>query len=223
MKNNFEITEDLAYLLGVIGGDGTIHITKGKQYTVSISDKYKDFHTKTLEPILIKELNHKPDIKFIRQRNTWYSTIRSKQVTEFINRFYSAGRNKTYSDRVPEIIRNAENESIILSHIAGWVDSEGTSFTKIFKTKYGIYKYPCVKIELVDTNFLQDLQHLSDKTSIPSTKVMYVKRNYREDQIPRHCICWNGIAKCSKISKFMRHPLKRNVLNSRISSSRRPI
>src|SRR3989344_5915127 len=189
MKNNFEITEDLAYLLGVIGGDGTIHITKGKQYTVSISDKYKDFHTKTLEPIRIKELNHKPDIKFIRQRNTWYSTIRSKQVTEFINR----------------------------------LDSEGTSFTKIFKTKYGIYKYPCVKIELVDTNFLQDLQHLSDKTSIPSTKVMYVKRNYREDQIPRHCICWNGIAKCSKISKFMRHPLKRNVLNSRISSSRRPI
>ena len=223
MKNNFEISEDLAYLLGVVGGDGTLYIKKGKQYTLSISDKNQEFHTSILKPIFVSELNHIPDIRFVKQRNTWYSVIRSKKLTEFMNTFYSTGKNKTYSDRIPDIVRKIEKESVILSHIAGWMDSEGTSFTKIFKTKYGVYKYPCIKIELVNTRFLQDLQEMSNKIGVSSTKVIYAKRNYRIDQIPRYCICWNGIEKCSIILKFMRHPLKRKILDSIISSSRRPI
>lgn len=45
-----KLTSDLAYLLGIIGGDGTIYVKTKKQYLLSISDKCKEFHEKVLKP-----------------------------------------------------------------------------------------------------------------------------------------------------------------------------
>ncbi len=222
MKKIFD-SEDFAYILGVIGGDGTIFIKNKKQYTLSISDKNKEFHIDVIKRIFLKLFDFKISIEHSKKRNTWYSVVRSKSLVTLFNKFYSAGKGKTYRDRIPKHIMRSNDESVILSHIGGWIDSEGTSFTKTFHTKYGIYSYPCIKIELVNKGILEDLSELCKKTRTVSTKVIYAKRNYRKDQKPRYYICWNGCEKCSKLAKYIRNKLKKERLILRISSSKRPI
>ncbi len=217
------MTGNLAYILGVIGGDGTIFIKKGKQYTISISDKCKEFHVNIIQKIFSNIFDYISSMEFAKKRNTWYSVIRSRNIAEFFNKFYSTGRRKTYSDGIPKQILNCNKRSIMLSHIAGWLDSDGTSFVKTYRKKSGIYKYPCIKIELVNKNILENLNRISKKTGLIPAKIIYAKRNYRKNQKPRYCICWNGIKKCSILAKYMRHPSKLNKLKINISSSKRPI
>ncbi len=217
-----ELNEDLAYFLGVIGGDGTIYIKPRKQYFISITDKCEQYHENILKEIIFKIFSLTPTIIPDKRNRGWYTIIRSKKVAEILTKEfgYSTGRNKTYSDRIPTEIFKAPKE-IALSHIAGWIDSEGTSKIKKFRKKY---IYPCIVIELVNKKYLEDLHNLSKIVGVASTKPIFAKRKYRSDQKPRYFICWNGLKKCRLLFSFMKHPEKKKFLEEKIfaSSSRRP-
>ncbi len=214
------ISNDFSYLLGVVGGDGTIYIKDRKQYVVSVSDKDMRYH-KILRRIFEKTLQFTPKIFPAGDRNAWYLVVHSKPITKLFANFYSTGRRKTYYDRLPSKIYNC-NRNAKLQFIAGYIDAEGTSNVKRFKTKYGKYIYPCVVVETVNKNFLYDMYTLSKDIGIPSTKPIHAKRNYRKGQKDRYFICWNGFKKCNIISNVMRHPTKLNRLRYYMASSRRP-
>ncbi|MBI2674941.1 MAG: LAGLIDADG family homing endonuclease [Candidatus Aenigmarchaeota archaeon] len=214
------ISEQLAYLLGVVGGDGTIYVKKSKQYLVSISDKNKDFHFEVLRPIFVNEFGFNPSIIYDKTRNSWYTIVRNRKIVERIMKFgYSSGRSKTYVDKIPEKIMES-NKRIKLWHLAGWIDAEGTSKTKRFRIKGKIYAYPCVELESVNKNYTDGLHELSKVIGFPSTKPALAKRNYINRK-PRYTICWNGVGKCQKISTIMKHPAKKANLLSNISPGRR--
>lgn len=212
MNMKMKISKELAYLLGIIGGDGTIYIKKNKQYTILISDKCREVHS-IFSKIFIKEFGYKPSLKFVKQRNTWYTVATSKKIADLLTKEFniSAGRNKTYHDKVPKQIIKATKE-IKLAYLAGWIDAEGTSKIKTYKTKYGLYKYPCIVVEIVNKNVLNCLHLLSKQVKIPSTKPTPATRKLRDGQKPRYYICWTGFKKCKQILKQMKHPCKINKL-----------
>lgn len=205
-----EMSKHLAYLLGVIGGDGTIHVKKGKQYLISISDKNRDFHFEVLQPIFVSEFGYNTSIVYDKSRNSWYTIVRNRAITETIMKFgYSSGRTKTYTDKIPERIMTS-GKDVKLWHLAGWIDAEGTSKIKRFRIKGKVYAYPCVEMESVNKNYINGLNEISKDIGLPSTKPALAKRNYVNRQ-PRYIICWNGVGKCRIISTIMQHPGKRRI------------
>jgi hypothetical protein len=194
------ITKDLAYLLGVIGGDGTIYIKKGKEYTIRIYDKSEEFIKKVLQPLIEKTFNTKTHVRFVKERNSWYLTLRSKKIVELITKKsnYSVGKSKTYSDHIPPQIINSSKE-IILHHIGGWIDAEG---------HVRIHSTPRIELETVNKNFAEELYILSQLAGVESTKPRIARRDYRKDQKKRYVLAWIGSRKCRILLNFIRHPQK---------------
>ena len=218
------VDESLSYLLGVIGGDGTI-VSSKKQNLVTITDKCREFHD-VLRKLILEAFLVNSEIKQDKRNKSWYTIIRCKRVSDLLTKEfgYAIGRGKTYTDRIPKQIFSSSRESI-LSHIAGWIDSEGSSKIKTFKTKYGTYKYPCITIEVVNKGYLEDLYELSKIIGIQSTKPSVAKRKYRKDQKIRYALCWNGFEKCKSFLSLIKNPEKKKMLINKIirSSDGRPI
>ncbi len=192
---NFKLTPETSYLIAVICGDGTIYKKEKKEYTIAITDKDKKFHENVLKPLIEENLNIKPSIKPMKNRNSWATVIRSKDFLEILTNSFGLliGKNKTYVGSIPSQIFDSNLETI-LWHIAGWIDSEGSSKIKTYSTKYG------------------------------STKPILLKRKYRINQKQRYGISWNGIKKCSALLNYMKHPQKRENLKNKIfAASGRPI
>lgn len=200
-----KISKDLVYLLGVIGGDGSIYIRKGKEYTLRIYDKSEEFVKNVLVPLVEKVFKVKPRVRFVKERNSWYVTIRSKKLIETLTETfkYSSGKMKTYSDHIPPQIFELDKD-LILHHLGGWIDAEGHS---------RLNPSPRIELETVNRNFATELYLLSTQVGVPSTKPLIAKRKYRKDQKERYVICWVGKEKCKFLLQFMRHPQKINRLN----------
>jgi len=200
-----EISNNLSYLLGVIGGDGTIN-NKPRQKRLIILDKCKDFHFNILSPILIEEFGCNPKIRFIKERNTWYTIVYSKEIVDIlIDKFgHFAGRDKTYQGKIPFPILKGDNE-IKISHISGWIDAEGYCKIKKFHIRNKIYQYPCIIIELVNKEILSQLYSLSKEIGFESTKPIFARRVYK-NRSPRFYICWNGFEKCKAFLNNIKHP-----------------
>ena len=213
----FKLTPQTSYLVGLICGDGTIYRKPNKEYTIAITDKNEEFHRKILKPLIEENLSLPATIKSIKGRNAWSTVVRSKEFLEVLTNSLglSVGKRKTYRDSIPNEILRSDRETI-LSHIGGWIDAEGSSKIKTFRTKYGIYKYPCITIELVNKKFLNGIYILSKSANNSCTKPILLKRNYRKDQKIRFGVSWNGVRKCLLLLDYMKHPQKKRNLKDKI-------
>jgi len=130
-----KLSPELAYIYGVLVGDGSISKEKGT-YRIILNVTDKDFADK-FSKILKKWSKMKPSIKerdiFYNHRTKYGNLIKghshlyvvrldSKQVGEFIlNRL----KCKTFEWEVPQDVLESKNKKIICNFLKGFFDSEG--------------------------------------------------------------------------------------------------
>lgn len=126
IPNNLELNENLAYILGVLAGDGYMdYDDKRGTYYIGLSATDKEFVEKFKES-LINFFNIKPTNEFRKSRKeNWndqhITRLCSKEACDFINKF---GNFKKETWKIPEIIKNS-NEKIKSAFLRGFFDSEG--------------------------------------------------------------------------------------------------
>jgi len=121
-----ELTEDLAYILGVLAGDGYMHYNINQQsYYAGLSATDKEFVEKFRKVLFnffkINPTNEFKKSKKLNYRDQYISRMCSKEACDFINSFGSFGK---YCWKVPEVIIGANNQ-IKSAFIKGFFDSEG--------------------------------------------------------------------------------------------------
>lgn len=118
------ITPNFAYIMGLVGGDGTItENPKTGEYRISIIDNCFEFHQKVIKPKMEKIFPGKIVISGIKTRKgrlTYRTRLCSKQAIEVFKRFNIPLKNKTYAMKTPKPILNSSRE-IIKEYIKGWI------------------------------------------------------------------------------------------------------
>ena len=126
IPKNLQLNSDLAYILGVLVGDGYMdYSTKFRSYYIGLSAVDKEF-VKQFQKSLYNFFRIKPTDEFRKSRkekwNPQYITrLCSKEACDFIN---SIGQFKKENWAVPQIIKNSDN-GIKYAFIRGFFDSEG--------------------------------------------------------------------------------------------------
>jgi intein-encoded DNA endonuclease-like protein len=126
IPRNLVLNEDLAYILGVLAGDGYLdYNNKIRAYCIGLSAIDEEF-VEEFKKTLFNVFKIKSSDEFRKSRkekwNAQYVTrLCSKEACDFIN---SVGEFKKYNWMIPEIIKNA-NTKTKCAFIKGFFDSEG--------------------------------------------------------------------------------------------------
>ncbi len=204
-KNSFKkinipttLTNDLAYLIAVISGDG--NLTK---YFIKITDS--DARNLSQIKIIVKGI-FGVDIKIRKQSDhKWTVEIDSKTIVDYFNNAWDIPiGNKATKLRIPNAINNADFE-IKKAYVQGWFDTEGgiekwvNPKTKKWYTRVG---FTCKNKEII-TWLKKELEN----RDIRVTNIWYSSRAFRFK-----------IGQFKSVKNFMitfglRHPIKKNKLS----------
>lgn len=116
-----KINEDLAYLSGLICGDGNLFKTNKRDYIVSVHNKEKALLGKAIK-IFENNFNYKTVIK--SGHDCQFIGVRSEVIYSFFNKIFQIESGRKYNIKIPRKIKN--NRKLIRSFIAGFFDAEGT-------------------------------------------------------------------------------------------------
>src|SRR3989338_2912267 len=152
-----ELTPEIAYLAGFIGGDGNL-----SERRISLIDKNLEFHETALRNKFKKSFGIVPIIspmKTIKGATTYRSRVNSKEIYAFFSeKLRIPIKNKTFEMQTPREIMDSDKE-IFSEYIKGWIDAEGWVTTKQTIRKSKTYVYPkvafnvanrCIRDELVE-------------------------------------------------------------------------
>ena len=97
-----KITEDLAYVCGVLAGDGSIWIRQSK-YECAIKcvgnpKDEKEFYHQIIQPLFLKVFNLNINVKFHDSKTTYGFTIYSKALVTFFTKIIGLPYGKKYSN-----------------------------------------------------------------------------------------------------------------------------
>jgi len=167
IKNKIKIpksmTKELAYLIGVHIGDGTMGLYKNKKdyqisYTGHLLDE-KEFHIGIIKPLFKKLFNKETKISFDLRRNhsSLRTYLRSKAIFTFFNRsLYLPLGPKTNCD-IPSVIKNS-NLGIRKAFLRGLADTE---FCLTFKRRYREkHYYPSIKFAIQSRKLKESVLNL---------------------------------------------------------------
>jgi len=169
-KKSKKLSDSLAYIYGVLIGDGYIEKSK-RTYRIVLSVTDRDFANEFIcklkewtgmEPKLIERnvtYDHttKWGNRIVGKSHYYVVRLNSKQVVEFLN---SKGSFRTYNWNVPKDIKNCNRRKIICSFLRGLFDSDGyVAFSK--RTRF-------VGIQIFNTGGLKEVQELLRRIGIKS-------------------------------------------------------
>lgn len=121
-----DLTEEIAYLIGYISGDGHLKnpVKSGKWET--IIESWTDVgELKRINKILTKNFNIKGSITKNKTRKGWRLFINSKIFHRILTKIFEIPTGKKSEKiRVPKIIKKSSN-SVIKGYIRSWFDAEG--------------------------------------------------------------------------------------------------
>jgi len=146
-----EINENVAYLAGVIAGDGNLNVCRRKKggyhYKVNIVGHKEDMEY--LTAVCHELFNHKPHVlKDKRKTNCYLINIYSAAIYfYFVKLGFPTGKKTNMS--VPPII--AKNSSLFKHYMLGLIDTDGS----VSKNK--------VQLKQREENFLKELAQLLEK------------------------------------------------------------
>ncbi|MBU3907049.1 MAG: hypothetical protein KKA64_02240, partial [Nanoarchaeota archaeon] len=123
---NLKLNSDLAYILGVLAGDGFIDYNDSRRnYHIGLAVTDKEFVEKFKESLFnffnINSSNEFRKSKNENWRDQYLTRLCSKEACNFVN---SIGKFKKENWRVPNIIKNSK-KSVRCSFLLGFFDSEG--------------------------------------------------------------------------------------------------
>ena len=175
------MNEDIAYSIGLIGGDGSL-ISSDKENSLHIVDCSYDFHKNVISPLFLRIFKKEPKISSMTtklRRITYRSRFRDKEIVRYYLAFLPS-KNKTYEMRTPLEIMNG-GERIKIGYLRGWMDAEGsvTSTKTVRKSK--IYVYPKITFQVANECIRNELTSIMSQLGIHFTIWDY--KNMRGFQI----------------------------------------
>ncbi len=131
------ISEDLAYLAGLILGDGTLRGNAANaRGDWSVGVLFDDeSHQELYDKIIQNEFQIIPH-HYKDEKNCWLSTFGSKTMQWFWRSFFDMHNGyKASIITVPDVITNSQNKKLLVALLQGLFDSDG-SFTKDKNVQY---------------------------------------------------------------------------------------
>ena len=147
------ISPDLAYIVGVLAGDGNIFVRKDKKdYRVKCVGNPKDeicFYKEILAPLFNKIFNIKLDLKYQDSNTTYGFYIYSKSLVQFFNKIFELPIGKKYDKlKIPALIKG---NNLTVDFIRGLAD---TDFCVTFK---GNRKFPSIVGSSKSKSFFKEI------------------------------------------------------------------
>lgn len=152
--NEIKLFPELAYTIGLIGGDGTIECRNGG-YRISVTDECFEFHQTVIKPLFEKLFSKKAVISKVSGKNSFRTRVASKEVVEVYKRFGVPLNEKTFCMKTPKTVFNSKENSI--EYLKGWMDAEGWVTLKTVKRKAKTYTYPKIAFHVANKNIRNDL------------------------------------------------------------------
>ncbi len=160
-----ENSRDLAYLCGVLTGDGSIYTRPTKHdYIIKCVGNPKDereFYQDIISPMFKKVFGIKPNIQCHDSNTTFGFVIYSKTLFDYLTKQAKLPEGRKYDSlKIPNKIK--QNDSLCVSFLRGLFDTDGCIS---FKKKYRDYPYyPVISLSskskiliLEVSNFLKKL------------------------------------------------------------------
>ncbi len=167
------INKDIAYLLGVIEGDGSLSITKRKKggyhYLLRVysgSEIYIDYIRNVLNKLF--SVNGKIN-KDNRKQNSYYLKIENAGLFFYFVKLESEIGKKKFG-KIPKIVKT--NKTCALNYLAGLVDTDGSVYNKRIQLKQKRF------------NLIKGVSKLCDELNLNCSKI---KINYT-NKIPFYYI-----------------------------------
>jgi hypothetical protein len=167
------ISSELAYLIGVLAGDGNIFVRKDKHdYRVKCVGNpldEKEFYKNLLAPLFKKVFNIKLDNKNQDSNSTYGFYIYSKSLVAFLNKIFGLPIGKKYDKlKIPKIIRK---NNLVADFIKGLAD---TDFCVTFR---GNRKFPSIVGSSKSKAFFQEISQELRKIGFTFYEVYDYKLN----------------------------------------------
>jgi len=192
---------DLAELLGMHAGDGTIYRTKyGLVWELRGGLDEKEFYDSYVIPLLRRVYNF-PFIAKKRSggKNGCYGTRCCKKefIQLLLNKGFPVGK-KTKTVKIPKKILSGKKEWKT-SFLRGLLATDGTAYlAKINRSE--IPNYPIIELNSVSKKLIEQVKDLLLELNVKSYTWTY-KHKQRGD-VSHHLRC-SGIEKCQNISKII--------------------
>lgn len=194
----------LAYLLGVMLGDGGIY---GKSYTVFCRDREKKFAEDIAR--IVEELFHiKPRVRKISP-NCWMVSTNHRKVHKFFERLqYPKGRKLVTLD-IPSMFLQ---DKLKVEVVQGLFDAEGYCGLDIQRHGEKTYVYPYVGIDMIAKPLIKRVQGILGGLGIESS--VNVKRLRAWGKNPQFSLVIKGMERVKKFKELIgfRHPEKAKKL-----------
>lgn len=200
------MTESLAYLIGVMLGDGGVY---GNSYTVFCRDRSGEF-AESIAKIVEKIFNFTPRVNRASP-NCWIVSTNRRDIHRFFVEIgYPKGRKLT-TLKMPRIF-TADRDSR-LEVARGLFDAEG--YCGIDRQKHGgrVYSYPYVGIDMITGPLVKQLHGILREVTIESA--ISIKRRRAWGKNPQFSLVIKGLEKVRKFRDVIgfRHPEKRKKLD----------
>lgn len=158
-----KITPDIAYLIGLVGGDGSVTENKKlKRYEVFVIDNCLKFHVTTIKPMFEKLFEVKVSINKMKTKKgetTYRTRVYSKNVVRFFENLGIPLNNKTFVMKTPPVIFQSSSK-VKSAYTRGWMDAEGWVTTKKIDRPNKVYTYPKVGFQVANKNIRDDISSL---------------------------------------------------------------
>ena len=185
IPKNLSLNEDLAYIFGVLAGDGYMdYSNKRKAYNFGLSATDKEFVDK-FRQIISNYFKINSSFEFQKSKNIkwkdkYITRLCSKEACDFINSF---GYFKNYNWKIPNIIKNSNNK-IKCAFIKGFFDSEGEIDKKIGRVGASSMNLGGLK-EIGDLLFSLGIRYtiIKKKDNRPNTHQKYVLRIHDKESL----------------------------------------
>tara|TARA_Y100000310_G_C20688749_1_gene820810 strand:+ start:1909 stop:2715 length:807 start_codon:yes stop_codon:yes gene_type:complete len=159
-----EITEDLAYLCGVLAGDGNINFRQEKyEYSlkcVGNPQNEKSFYFNIVGPKFKKVFGFTPNIRYFDSQTTFGFVVFSKKVVNYLTQFVGLPLGKKYDKlKIPKIFLG--DQKLLISFIRGVFDTDGCM---CFKKRYRNYPYyPVISFSSKSKSFTKEIANILKK------------------------------------------------------------
>lgn len=187
------LTPELAEVLGIFAADGSMqdnHICMWGNITED-----KEYYDKTVCPLFSKIFN-KNIIAHEKKSNSVYGFyLCNKEAVEFLKNLGFSKR-KTYSVKVPKVILESSNPSILATFVRGFSDCDGGISLMKRKGKYKEFKrkfntYPRIKIISVSEEIIKEISNILGRLNIDHT--VYIGKSRKSTEKDSYLISVRGI------------------------------
>jgi len=163
MFKNLKLNSKIAELIGMHIGDGTLYkTTRGNVWELRGNLNEKDYYYTNVKPLLESIFNNlvfNPKFRSGGKNGCFGIQTSKKEVTNFFIEFGFKPGSKTYTVRIPDYIKNANN-NIKLAFIRGLFDTDGgIRFDRINNQK--LHAYPRVEFGFASKLLRDDLFELT--------------------------------------------------------------